>query len=124
MFFVTWDFPASVALWGPTLLEFYYGVTVFGHDNGVWFFGWNPISIERHAMEAIGIVFVVFGSLVAMVLIISLTILALMWGRRGTRSNQAEESKMIQEIYHGLAKMEERVESLETLLLERERQQR
>lgn len=35
--------------------------------------------------------------------------------------NNANESRMIQEIYQGLARMEERVESLETILMERER---
>ncbi len=39
----------------------------------------------------------------------------------GDRKLGAEEAKMIQDIYHGLLKMEERVESLETILLERER---
>ncbi len=32
-----------------------------------------------------------------------------------------DEARMIQEIYQGLSKMEERVESLETILLDRER---
>ena len=35
----------------------------------------------------------------------------------------AEESQMIQELHSGLARMERRVESLETLLLERERRE-
>ncbi|MCP3873733.1 MAG: phage-shock protein [Desulfobacteraceae bacterium] len=34
---------------------------------------------------------------------------------------QSEETKMIQDIYYGLSKMEERVESLETILIERQR---
>ena len=34
---------------------------------------------------------------------------------------QAEEAKMIQDIYYGLSKMEERVEALETILIERQR---
>lgn len=33
---------------------------------------------------------------------------------------QAEEARMIQDIYHGLSKMEERVEALETILIERQ----
>ena len=33
----------------------------------------------------------------------------------------AEETKMIQDIYHGLSKMEERVEALETILIERQK---
>lgn len=34
---------------------------------------------------------------------------------------QAEETKMIQDIYYGLSKMEERVEALETILIERQK---
>ena len=45
-------------------------------------------------------------------------------GSRRTDRNQElvdEETRLIQDIYHGLLKMEERVESLETLLLDREK---
>jgi len=76
---------------------------------------------ERHMMEVIGIVMVVFGSLITIVLIAALTLVAIVWGRRGNQLGQAEESEMIQEIYHGLARMGDRVETLETLLLEREK---
>jgi phage shock protein B len=41
--------------------------------------------------------------------------------RRSSNSNDAEEARMIQDIYHGLVKMEQRVESLETLLLDKQR---
>lgn len=34
---------------------------------------------------------------------------------------QAEETRMIQDIYHGLTKMEERIETLETILIERQK---
>lgn len=37
---------------------------------------------------------------------------------------EAEETKAIQEIYKGLSRMEERVESLENVLLDRERKDR
>ena len=42
---------------------------------------------------------------------------------RGGQSagDQAEEAKMIQEIYTGLSRMEERVEALETILLDQEK---
>jgi phage shock protein B len=45
---------------------------------------------------------------------------------RGGQSadDQAEEAKMIQEIYSGLSRMEERVESLETILLDQEKEKR
>jgi len=38
-----------------------------------------------------------------------------------SKQRQAEETKLIQEIYQGLLRMEERVEALETILLDRER---
>ncbi len=37
------------------------------------------------------------------------------------KQSHAEETKMIQDIYHGLSKMEERVDALETILIERQR---
>ncbi len=40
---------------------------------------------------------------------------------RKDKQAQAEEARMIQDIYRGLAKMEERVEALETILIERKR---
>ena len=42
---------------------------------------------------------------------------------RCSRQVQAEEAQMMQEIHHGLSKMEKRVEALETILLERARQE-
>jgi len=36
---------------------------------------------------------------------------------------QAEETRMIQDIYRGLSKMEERVEALETILIERQKKE-
>lgn len=41
--------------------------------------------------------------------------------RRRTGSESEEETRMIQEIYSGLARLDERVEALETLVLDRER---
>ncbi|CCK82211.1 MULTISPECIES: phage-shock protein [Desulfobacula] len=37
------------------------------------------------------------------------------------KQTRAEEAGMIQDIYHGLSKMEERVEALETILIERKK---
>jgi len=72
-------------------------------------------------MIAIPIVGIVFGSIVVGVGIVCWTLLRLVTGGgRGSQVVRAEESKMIQEIYHGLMKMEQRVETLETLLLERD----
>ncbi len=37
------------------------------------------------------------------------------------RQVHAEETKMIQDIFNGLSKMEDRIEALETILIERQR---
>lgn len=77
-------------------------------------------------MEGPFIVMIVFGSIVLVLAIVASTILMgikiLKGGasRKGQK-NQTDEARIIQEIYQGLARMEERVESLETILLERER---
>ena len=41
--------------------------------------------------------------------------------KQGNQSNQTEETKIIQEIYKGLSRMEERIESLETIILDHDR---
>lgn len=46
-------------------------------------------------------------------------------GGGGNRSRQTdEEARLLQELHQGLGRMEERVETLETLLLERDRKGR
>ncbi|HID30364.1 MAG TPA: phage-shock protein [Desulfobacterales bacterium] len=40
---------------------------------------------------------------------------------RGGQKQQADEARIIQEIYQGLARMEDRVEALETILLDPEK---
>lgn len=42
-------------------------------------------------------------------------------GPRQSKGHAAEETRMIQAIYHQLSRMEDRIEALETLLLDRER---
>ena len=44
-------------------------------------------------------------------------------GKRSGKT-EAEETRLIQEIHHGLVKMEGRIESLETLLLDADRTKR
>ncbi len=77
-------------------------------------------------MEAPFIVVIVFGSIVLALAVIGSTILMGLKILKGGVSpkgqkSQSDEARIIQEIYQGLARMEERVESLETILLERER---
>jgi phage shock protein B len=38
---------------------------------------------------------------------------------RTEQKTQAEDARMVQEIYEGLSRMEQRVESLETIILDR-----
>jgi len=74
-------------------------------------------------MQGVLVVAIIFGGLVLGLAIIGSTILMgikLLRGdasRRGQRL-QAEETKLIQEIYQGLSRMEKRVEALETIIVE------
>lgn len=43
---------------------------------------------------------------------------------RSGREDGVGQAQMIQEMYQGLARMEERIETLETILLEKERERR
>ena len=75
------------------------------------------------------IVAIIFGGTVLALAIIGSTVLMAIKilkggvSRRGQNS-QAEEARMIQEVYQGLSQMEKRVEALETLILEGERKDR
>jgi phage shock protein B len=80
-------------------------------------------------MHPVVIVAIVFGSIVLALAIVCGTILMAMRWRHGgisrqSREEQATEAGMIQDIYHGLSKMEERVDALETILMDRKRKDR
>ncbi len=80
-------------------------------------------------MHDVIIVTIVFGSILIALAIIPATILLafkLFKGgfSRTDQKKQAEEAKMIQEIYQGMSRMQERVEALETILLDREKEDR
>ena len=75
------------------------------------------------------IVAIIFGSSLASLAIIGGTIIMaikLLKGdiSREERKVRAEEAKMIQEIYQSLPRMEQRIEALETLVLDREGKER
>jgi phage shock protein B len=72
---------------------------------------------------------IVFGSSILVLAIISATILMAIKILKGGVSRkgqqrQSEETRVIQEIYQGLARMEERMEALETIVLDKERKDR
>jgi phage shock protein B len=69
---------------------------------------------------------IIIGGIVIALTIIGSTILIAIKILKGGLSRkgqgaQTQEARMIQEIYQGLSRMEERVEALETILMERER---
>jgi len=74
-------------------------------------------------MNHVLIVAIVFGCVVLIPAIIGGTILLSIKLLKGktSRKDQADDSKVVQEIYQGLSQMEERVEALETILLDREK---
>ena len=70
------------------------------------------------------LVSIVFGSIVALATLICGTILIIVKSRpkQGARgATDSEEAKIIQEIYQGLERMEQRIESLETILTDAEK---
>ncbi|MFB0508217.1 MAG: phage-shock protein [Thermodesulfobacteriota bacterium] len=74
-------------------------------------------------MQGALIVAIVFGGSVLALAIIGSTILMAIKILKGDLSRKgqkfkAEETRMIQEIYQGLSRMEERVEALETIVLD------
>jgi phage shock protein B len=80
-------------------------------------------------MHGVPILAIIFGGTVLILAIIGSTILMAIkiikggLSRKGQK-NQTDETRMIQEIYQGISKMEERVEALETLILDRDRKER
>jgi hypothetical protein len=77
-------------------------------------------------MHAVLILSIIFGGIVLGLAIIGSTILIGIKVLKGGATPkgqkfQAEEAKMVQEIYQGLSRMEERIEALETIILDRER---
>ena len=79
-------------------------------------------------MQGIGILSIIFGGSILILAIIGSTILMAIKIIKGGvskkgKQTQADEARMIQEIYQGLSEMERRVEALETLILDRERKE-
>jgi phage shock protein B len=74
-------------------------------------------------MEGAFIVSIIFGGIVLALAVIGSTILIAIKIIKGGASpggqrSEAEEARMVQEIYQGLEAMEQRLEALETILLE------
>ncbi len=76
-------------------------------------------------MTTVLIIVVSIGGAILLLLTIGLVIIGIIKAAKTgglskkNKTSNAEETKMIQDIYHGLSKMEERAETLETILLDR-----
>ena len=74
-------------------------------------------------MYTVVVIAIVFGSILALAAMVCGTVLAMIKARREGLSPtgkkaQSEEAAVIQELYRGLTRMEERIEALETILME------
>jgi phage shock protein B len=79
-------------------------------------------------MSGVLILTIIFGGSILALAIIGSTILMAIKILKGGLSQkgqklQTDEARMIQEIYQGLSRMEGRVEALETIILDREREE-
>lgn len=78
--------------------------------------------------EAVIVVTVFAGSILILAIIGSTILMGLKIVKGGltskNRKTQTDEARMMQEIYQGLARMEERVEALETIIMDRERERK
>ena len=70
-------------------------------------------------MLSIIVVSIVFGSIIALAALICGTVLIILKTRQSRPgAGDSEETRIIQEIYQSMERMEERIESLETILAE------
>jgi phage shock protein B len=78
-------------------------------------------------MNGVLIMAMAVGGIILVVITIGLVIIAIIRAARTggiykkDRQTHDDETRMIQDIYHGLSKMEARVEALETILIERQK---
>lgn len=80
-------------------------------------------------MTAVIIVSIVFTSIVLIIAIIGATIITGIRVRRGglgekDRSQQNEEARLIQEMHSAMTKMEKRIETLETILMDQYKEEK
>ena len=76
-----------------------------------------------HGMFALAIVFggsILLLAMIGSTILMALKILKGGLSRKG-QQGESQEAGMIQEIYQGLSRMEERVDALETIILDHER---
>lgn len=71
--------------------------------------------------------FIFIGGLLLLAVVCGVVVMIVRMIRGGSSSgetiDQSEEARMIQEIYQGLSRMEQRVDALETILLERQKKE-
>ena len=82
---------------------------------------WVPMATMGVAELVVLMVFLIPLAVIVCGLIVAALGILTRGRRRRTGPESEEETRMIQEIYSGLGKLEERVEALETLILDSER---
>jgi phage shock protein B len=76
-------------------------------------------------MSGIFIATIIVGGLILALVILGIIIISIIRAAKtgglskNEKDSRAEETRMIQDIYNALPKMEERIEALETILIER-----
>ncbi len=71
----------------------------------------------------LGAIFGFVALVLALLGLVAVTIVRIIKGPRGKAADKAlqEETRMMQDLHQGLTRMEERIEALETILLEQDR---
>jgi len=80
-------------------------------------------------MHDVLIFLIIFGSIIVGIAIIGgllIAALKIVRGEAGPRNKMqsAEEARIMQEIFHGLQRMEERIETLETIMMEQKQKEK
>jgi len=81
------------------------------------------MNIDPDNLTGIIIIFIIFG--IPSLCVTLLVLYSMKRGcKKGNSQSEAEETKLIQEMYSDLTDLDERIETLETILIERERQRK
>jgi phage shock protein B len=94
-------------------------IPVLTQVAGMYHDAWRNLFGGGSGMETIGYVILVLLS-VPLVLVVGVIVLVALKILKSDGS-RADETRLIQDLHHGLLKMEQRVETLETLLLDKQR---
>ena len=83
----------------------------------------SVVSMWSTGLAELALIMIICIPLAAIIGVCVIVALKILKGASTQRDRQSrdQEARLIQEIHHGLSRMEERVEALETILLDREK---